>query len=78
MLHQTAFQNAFEARLVALSQTHNLLTDQNWEGASLHDLLIMVKKQDPATAPAPTAAATTTPRASLSPSQPHGALHHAS
>jgi PAS domain S-box-containing protein len=36
-----SFQDAFEARLVALSQTHNLLTDQNWEGASLHALLVM-------------------------------------
>jgi PAS domain S-box-containing protein len=36
-----AFRDAFEARLMALSQTHNLLTDQNWEGASLHDILAM-------------------------------------
>jgi len=35
------FRDSFEARLVALSQTHNLLTDQNWEGASLHALLVM-------------------------------------
>lgn len=34
------FRNAFEARLMALSKTHNLLTDQNWEGASLRDILI--------------------------------------
>ncbi|RAK60427.1 hypothetical protein DJ021_11735 [Phenylobacterium hankyongense] len=33
------FRDAFEARLMALSQTHNLLTDQNWEAASLHDIL---------------------------------------
>jgi two-component sensor histidine kinase/PAS domain-containing protein len=37
---ETAFRDAFEARLVALSKTHNLLTDQNWRGASLHDLVI--------------------------------------
>jgi two-component sensor histidine kinase/PAS domain-containing protein len=36
----TAFRDAFEARIVALSKTHNLLTDQNWRGASLHDLVI--------------------------------------
>jgi two-component sensor histidine kinase/PAS domain-containing protein len=35
-----AFRDAFEARIVALSKTHNLLTDQNWRGASLHDLVI--------------------------------------
>jgi two-component sensor histidine kinase len=34
-----SFREAFEARLMALSQTHNLLTDQNWEAASLHDIL---------------------------------------
>ncbi|WP_374654033.1 sensor histidine kinase [Phenylobacterium sp.] len=33
------FRRAFEARLMALSQTHNLLTAQNWEGASLLDIL---------------------------------------
>jgi two-component system CheB/CheR fusion protein len=30
----------FEARLVALSQAHNLLTRENWEGASLLELLL--------------------------------------
>jgi PAS domain S-box-containing protein len=34
------FRPAFEARLLALSQTHNLLTNQNWEAASLTDILI--------------------------------------
>jgi PAS domain S-box-containing protein len=34
-----AFRDAFEARLLALSQTHNLLTDHGWEAASLHDIL---------------------------------------
>ncbi|WP_374472373.1 sensor histidine kinase [Phenylobacterium sp.] len=34
-----SFRQAFEARLLALSQTHNLLTDQSWEAASLHDIL---------------------------------------
>lgn len=29
------FKDAFEARLLALSETHNLLTRENWEGASL-------------------------------------------
>jgi two-component sensor histidine kinase len=33
-----AFNIAFEARLMALSQTHNLLTEQNWEGASLREV----------------------------------------
>lgn len=33
------YYKAFEARLMALSQTHNLLTAQNWEGASLFDIL---------------------------------------
>ncbi|MBX3479503.1 MAG: PAS domain S-box protein [Caulobacter sp.] len=33
------FRQAFEARLMALSQTHNLLTDSNWEGASLREVL---------------------------------------
>jgi PAS domain S-box-containing protein len=36
-----SFRDAFEARLMALSQTHNLLTDQNWEGASLDDILCL-------------------------------------
>jgi len=35
------FRDSFESRLMALSQTHNLLTDQNWEGASLRDILSM-------------------------------------
>lgn len=34
-----AFRAAFEARLMALSKTHNLLTAQNWHGASLLDIL---------------------------------------
>jgi PAS domain S-box-containing protein len=34
-----AFRAAFEARLLALSQTHNLLTDAGWEAASLIDIL---------------------------------------
>jgi PAS domain S-box-containing protein len=33
------FRPAFEARLMALSQTHNLLTESSWEGASLRDIL---------------------------------------
>lgn len=33
------FRGAFEARLLALSQTHNLLTSRNWEAASLREIL---------------------------------------
>lgn len=33
------FREAFESRLLALSQTHNLLTRENWEGAALRDVL---------------------------------------
>ncbi len=33
------FRNAFEARLMALSQTHNLLTEQGWQGADLAQVL---------------------------------------
>lgn len=33
------FRPAFENRLLALSQTHNILTEQQWAGASLHDIL---------------------------------------
>jgi PAS domain S-box-containing protein len=33
-----AFRDAFEGRLMALSHTHNLLTEQNWEGASLREI----------------------------------------
>ena len=33
-----AFREAFEGRLMALSQTHNLLTVSNWQGASLSDI----------------------------------------
>jgi len=32
------FQEAFEARIMALSQTHDLLTRENWEGASLREV----------------------------------------
>jgi PAS domain S-box-containing protein len=34
-----AFGDAFEARLLALSKTHDILTSQSWEGASLRRLL---------------------------------------
>jgi len=34
------FAAAFEARLLALSQTHNALTDSQWAGAGLRQLLI--------------------------------------
>ena len=33
------FKEAFEARLLALSETHNLLTRENWEGASLRAVI---------------------------------------
>lgn len=33
------FWNAFESRLFALSQTHDLLTQSSWQGAQLRDLL---------------------------------------
>ncbi|MES2035346.1 MAG: HWE histidine kinase domain-containing protein, partial [Pseudomonadota bacterium] len=35
----TDFRDAFESRLMALSQTHNLLTEENWEGADLRAVL---------------------------------------
>ena len=34
----TAFRDAFEGRIMALSHTHDLLTQQNWEGASLREI----------------------------------------
>ncbi|MFZ0269141.1 sensor histidine kinase [Caulobacter sp.] len=34
-----AFAKAFEARLLALSQTHNALTDSHWAGAGLRHIL---------------------------------------
>jgi two-component sensor histidine kinase len=33
------FKRSFEARLLALSQTHNLLTQAKWRGTSLHGVL---------------------------------------
>ncbi|WP_246263453.1 sensor histidine kinase [Caulobacter soli] len=33
-----AFRDAFEGRIMALSHTHDLLTEQNWEGASLREI----------------------------------------
>jgi PAS domain S-box-containing protein len=33
------FRKAFEARLLAISKTHNLLTESEWQGAELHDIL---------------------------------------
>lgn len=35
-----AFAAAFEARLLALSQTHNALTDSQWAGAGLRPILV--------------------------------------
>ncbi|HEX6866104.1 MAG TPA: HWE histidine kinase domain-containing protein, partial [Caulobacteraceae bacterium] len=37
----TAFRNAFEARLMALSATHNLLTASTWTGADLQEVLLI-------------------------------------
>ncbi len=34
-----AARYAFEARILALSKAHNLLSERHWEAASLHDLL---------------------------------------
>jgi len=34
-----AFRAAFEARIMALAEAHNLLTDSNWGGASLRDIV---------------------------------------
>lgn len=34
-----AFRQGFEARILALAEAHNLLTDGNWEGASLRAIL---------------------------------------
>ncbi|MFO7305167.1 MAG: CHASE domain-containing protein [Gammaproteobacteria bacterium] len=34
-----AFRRAFEARLIALSEAHNLLSRSNWRGAELRELL---------------------------------------
>jgi PAS domain S-box-containing protein len=36
-----AFLEAFESRLIALSATHDLLTDRNWASASLRDVVAM-------------------------------------
>ncbi|HEY8383811.1 MAG TPA: HWE histidine kinase domain-containing protein [Microvirga sp.] len=35
-------RSAFEARLIALSRAHNILTRENWEGADLHDVVTEV------------------------------------
>ncbi len=34
-----SFRNGFEARIMALSEAHQLLTDSNWEGAALSDIV---------------------------------------
>lgn len=33
------FRQAFEARLLSISKTHNLLTESEWRGAELHEIL---------------------------------------
>jgi len=33
-------KHAFTARLIALSTAHNVLTQESWEGASLHDIVV--------------------------------------
>jgi len=35
-----AFAEGFQARLIALSHTHDLLTQRHWEGADLRDILL--------------------------------------
>jgi two-component sensor histidine kinase len=40
----SAARQAFEARLIALAQAHNVLSDEHWEAASLHDILGAVLK----------------------------------
>ena len=35
----TEGRRAFEARLIALSRAHNVLTRENWEGAGLHEVI---------------------------------------
>jgi two-component sensor histidine kinase len=40
-----AFRSGFEARIMALSEAHNLLTESNWNGASLHDIAECVLRQ---------------------------------
>lgn len=35
-----AFREAFEARLLALSETHNLLTQGSWQGADLREVVL--------------------------------------
>lgn len=37
----TAFRRAFEARLMALSATHDLLTETNWSMARLRDVILL-------------------------------------
>ncbi len=37
----SAFKNAFQARLMALSSTHNLLTATNWRSAALSDVVLL-------------------------------------
>jgi PAS domain S-box-containing protein len=39
-----AVQRGFEARLQALGNVHTLLTEQNWEGAGLHEVIEMSLK----------------------------------
>lgn len=36
---QRQFHTAFQARLLALARAHDLLTREDWEGATLHDIL---------------------------------------
>jgi PAS domain S-box-containing protein len=38
------FRSDFEARITALSAAHNLLTESNWAGAALHDMVESVLK----------------------------------
>jgi two-component sensor histidine kinase len=35
-------RDAFESRLIALANAHNILTEESWEGAEIHDIMARV------------------------------------
>ena len=62
------FRRTFEARIVALSKTHDLLTTRNWQGADLKDVIaqqLAPYAADPARLVLDGAAVALTPRAAL-------------
>ena len=62
------FRPAFEARIVALSKTHDLLTTRNWQGADLHEVVMRQLAPyavDPARLTLEGEAVALTPRAAL-------------